>query len=298
MSQTIVKQTLRLTADHSKAPAGLASVFDNGDVKHWRGNPMAVQLLLVSDGAIVDLAGYDWVKVEVFTSQAEDLTPLMSGQLANGATGWDDACTVEQWDDRTSQHATINFSAAETLLDLNGEKSAEFWMVVSAAPTASPDEPVTFGACTLTVYEDATPGEQSGAIQPGSIIPNGATYDGSGHYTVNVTAGRVYRWEKGANDTNCTNGTVVLTSNGVTTALGSTFTLNGSANQAVTATLSVGGFFTADECLALFVAKSSGSGDPNGTVYGTLGDKYFQTDVDPWREWTNTSGTRNNDKWV
>jgi hypothetical protein len=298
MSATITAQTIRLTADHTQAPGGLASVFDSGEVKLWRGNPLNIQLLLTSNGTIVDIAGYDWIKVEVFASQAENLTPLMSATLAAGAAGWDAACTVSQWEARTGQHAVVSFSAAETLLDLDAATSKSFWMVVSAAPSGTPSEPVTFGAAFLTVYEDATPGDQSGAIQPGNLIPNGATYDGSGLYTVTVTAGRVYRWEKSTHDTSCVNGSITLTATGTTTANGTTFVLHGSAGQSVTATLAVGVFFTADEALALFLTKQSGTGNPNGTYYGNLGDKYYQTDTDPWTEWTYASGTRGNDKWV
>ena len=104
---------------------------------------------------------------------------------------------------------------------------------------------INAGGGTLTVHEDATPGNVTGAIQPGTIIPNGAAYSGAGAYTVSVTAGRVYQWEKGANDINVVNGTITLTTSGATTALGSGMVLHGTPGAAVTATLRVGGFYTA-----------------------------------------------------
>jgi|GEM_PF-5362482 len=285
MSATITAQTIRLTADHTQAPGGLASVFDSGEVKHWRGNPLNIQLLLTSNGTIVDIAGYDWIKVEVFASQAENLTPLMSATLASGAGGWDAACTVSDWEARTSQHAVVSFSAAETLLDLDAATSKSFWMVVSAAPSVTPAEPVTFGAAAFTVYEDATPGDQSGAIQPGNIIPNGAAYNGSGAYTLTLTQDRTYYWEKGGNDTNAVNGSITLTSSGATTMLGTSLVLHGTPSAAVTASVRADFFLTANDIEATYARVTSGSTDPNGVVVGKRGDLYAQKSGDAFRMW-------------
>lgn len=284
MPLNVIKATLRLTCDQAQAPAGLADAL-GGPVKFWRGNPVRFQLLLNSNGEIVDIDQFASITVEVFASQAENLSPIMSATVAKDATGWDSGCTAEEWEARTSAHAYVDFSAAETLLDLDGATSAGFWIVVSAAPLADTAQPVTFGGGTLTVHEDATPGSATGAIQPGTVIPNGATYNGSGAYTLTVTAGRVYEWEPGANDSNLVNGSVTLTVAGTTTALGSSVVLHGTANAAVTATVRVGGFYTADDVESLYARVTAGSTDPNGSVVGKAGDLYRQKAGDAFRMW-------------
>lgn len=284
MPLNVIKATLRLTCDQAQAPGGLADAL-GGPVKFWRGNPVRFQLLLNSNGEIVDIDQFASITVEVFAAQAENLSPLMSATVAKDATGWDSGCTAEEWEARTSAHAYVDFSAGETLLDLDDAASADFWMVVSAAPLADTAQPVTFGGGTLTVHEDATPGSATGAIQPGTVIPNGATYDGAGLYTLAVTAGRVYQWEPGANDTNLVNGTITLTATGATTALGSSVALHGTPSAAVTAVVRVGGFYTADDVEALYARVTAGSVDPNGTVVGKAGDLYRQKDGDAFRMW-------------
>jgi len=284
MPVAVIKATLRLTCDQAQAPGGLADAL-GGPVKFWRGNPVRLQLLLNSNGDIVDIDQFASIRVEVFASQAENLAPLMSATVAAGATGWDSGCTADEWTDRTSAHAYVDFSAAETLLDLDGETSADFWIVVSVAPLADTAQRVTFGGGTLTVHEDATPGSASGAIQPGTVIPNGATYNGSGAYTLAVTAGRVYQWEPGANDTNLVNGTITLTASGATTALGSSVVLHGTPSAAITATVRVGGFYTADDVESMFARVTAGSTDPNGAVTGKAGDLYRQKSGDAFQMW-------------
>lgn len=284
MPVSVIKATLRVTCDQAQAPGGLADAL-GGTLKFWRGNPVRLQLLLNSNAEIVDIDQFASIKVEVFASQAENLAPLMSATVVKDATGWDSACTADDWDARTSQHAFVDFSAAETLLDLDGQTSADFWIVVSVAPLAAPAQLVTFGGGTLTVHEDATPGSASGAIQPGTVIPNGATYNGSGAYTLAVTAGRVYQWEPGANDTNLVNGSITLTASGATTALGSSVVLNGTPSAAITATVRVGGFYTADDIESMFARVTAGSADPNGSVTGKAGDLYRQKSGDAFRMW-------------
>ena len=280
----VIRATLRLTCDQAQAPGGLADVL-GGTLKFWRGNPVRLQVLLTSNAEIVDIDQFATIKVEVFASQAQNLSPLMSATVAKDATGWDSACTSDQWTARTSQHAYVDFAAAETLLDLGGSTSKDFWIVVSVAPLWNVTEFVTFGGGTLSVYEDATPGNQSGAIQPGNIIPNGAVYDGAGAYTLTVTTDRTYYWEKGANDTNAVNGTITLTSSGATTMLGTSEELHGTANAAITATVRAEFFFTANDAVALFSRSFSGTTDPNGAVVGKLRDFYMQDDGTNFRVW-------------
>ena len=286
MPTNVTKHLLRLTCDQAQAPGGIADALTGGGIAFWRGNPLRFQLLLLSNGEIIDLDDYASITVEVFASQAENLSPLMSGTLASGGAGWDNTVDADSWEDRTQQHAVIDFSANESLLDLDSATEASFWLVVSGAPVADPTQPVTFGAATLTCHEDATPGDQSGAVQPGNIIPNGATYDGSGEYALTVTAGRTYYWEDGgANDTSLVNGAITLTTSGSTTALGSGFTLHGTPSAAVTATVRPGYFLTADDIEALYARVTTGTADPNGTVTGKVGDLYAQVSGGNFRMW-------------
>jgi hypothetical protein len=85
-------------------------------------------------------------------------------------------------------------------------------------------------------------------VLPVNIIPGGATYDSSGHYTLTtVVAGASYIFTKGANDVSLSNVTTGdVTSTAVWVAAGTTVTMNGTPGASVTATVCSGPYMTGD----------------------------------------------------
>lgn len=72
----------------------------------------------------------------------------------------------------------------------------------------------------------------------GSLVPNGATYNSSGNYTLSgLTSGVTYQWTSGANDTSVTAGSTLNTSGATFAASSSSVTLTGTANASVTASV-------------------------------------------------------------
>lgn len=74
----------------------------------------------------------------------------------------------------------------------------------------------------------------------GSLVPQGATYNSSGSYTLTgLTSGVTYQWTQGANDTSITENSSTLSTSGATFTApsGGSITLTGTANAAVTASV-------------------------------------------------------------
>jgi hypothetical protein len=84
--------------------------------------------------------------------------------------------------------------------------------------------------CAGTINATDT-GVTNGSVS-GNLVPNGATYNGSGNYTLTgLTNGSYYYWGKGANDSTCGS----LSSNGNFIESGTTIVLTGTPSAAVTA---------------------------------------------------------------
>lgn len=72
----------------------------------------------------------------------------------------------------------------------------------------------------------------------GYAVPLGGTNYVAGAHTVNgITAGKVYYWADGANDTSISNGTNTITTSGFIVALGTSFALVGTGTSAITCTI-------------------------------------------------------------
>lgn len=214
--------------------------------KHWRGNALLAQFGFFEGTAAnptpADLSAYNWLRVEVYAMANGGPTgaPLMSEQI----TSFNDTLALADWQDGSAQHAVFEFEGPETALDLDGAPSAEFWIIVRGLTDAPDADPITFGHSLLTVLEDEG-NDAAGPVQPGSIIPGGAAYNGSGNYTLTgLVVGDVYQYILGANDTDITCGADNLAADGFFTAEATSATLTGTPSALVTAVVRHDPFLT------------------------------------------------------
>ena len=236
----------------------------------WRSNDIEFQLGFFNGETLFDLSAFDSVKLEV-VKQANRLgARLMTKTTSSLNTG----LTLDQWKAGTAQHCVLRFTNQET--DIVPEDLDEsYWMVISGLTADSPPIRRTFNAALLRNMEDGTPYPDLLPTQGGNIVPLNATYDGGGAYTLAVDVDRIYRWAKGANDTNVVNGgETITTSNAMFVTEGATIVLHGTANAVITAIIRPDVILTSDEMDARY---RDGSLKWRGAYIG--GTQYYTGDV-------------------
>lgn len=206
----------------------------------WQGNDLQFELGIFNGTEAAptpaDLSNFASLKCEVFAMAGA--APTGAALMSKTVTSFADTLDLADWQAGTAQHAVFIFTAQESNLDLGSNPYVDFWMVFSGTTDAPDGFLDTFGHSIFRVYADGTPATALGPVQAGSIIPALAEYDVSGEYALSgLVAGNVYQYVKSTNDTNLVNGTETLVASGFFTAQGTTATLNGTPEAAVTATV-------------------------------------------------------------
>lgn len=265
------------------------------------GVDLTFEFLFKNLSEVVDVSNFATCSLTVLAATRTG-APYMSAATAV----FDNTATQQTWDDGTKQHAVFEFTAAET--DLSASiGGTEYYLVLQAKDVSNV---ILFEAWTrFRVYLDGIP-EDSVVVQPGNIVPGGATYNGSGQYSLATATGVFYKWtDGGANDTSVTNGTETVTvSNSNFIAQGATVTLNGTALATVTCVVRKSPYLTADEVAALIATMVGpgiqmvfgGLGTPNGTQ--TAPQHSLYTEVDGGgalvRQWYKASAGTGNTGWI
>ncbi len=244
-------QRLRYALDRTKgANASIADAAIGEFLFFWVGNDLRMEFCVLQGQVLDDISWISSITVEVKTSET-DLGPAL---MSKSISSFNPACTLDEWVAGTDQHGVVTFTNAESMLDLAGAASKDFWLVVYAASTDSPAHIVTLGGSLINVQQDAVPDNPAGPVQAGNLIPGGATYDGSGHYVLTVTDSINLSWTQGAHDTSVTNGSQTVTvSDSVFVTQGTTITLNGTASVSVTAVVRNKVYLTADQSDARYL---------------------------------------------
>ena len=102
----------------------------------------------------------------------------------------------------------------------------------------------------------------------GNLIPNNDSYNGSGAYTLALTAGMSYTWVQGVNDTNVVHDSVTTTASNTTFALtGASVVLHGTASQPVTAAIIASPVITTASVAALLTSYVPARSDTVGANF-------------------------------
>jgi hypothetical protein len=233
-----------------------------GSPEMWRNNDVQFEFAFQFDGEFVDASVYTQIKLLVKDNLNRRGPTLMSKTV--GVESITPVLSAEEWTAKTKQHCVINFTAAETRLDLQGKPSRQFFLSVIALTNTGAR--LTLGSAILTLNDD---GESDDGVSPAigsSIIPQGATYDGAGNYVLStLTPNVAYRWDKNANDTKLVNGTEQVLASGNFFTQTNQVTLVGTPNALITATLRNSVTLTLEELDARFQKKAPAfSRSPNG----------------------------------
>ena len=198
------------------------------------GNDVVFQCLLRLNGELPDVSTISALEAVILSA---DRT-AQYGSAITITTPLDGTVDEDNWADGTKQHFTINLSSTATELAASVDGTEYCLMIYGTADGKSR----ALGWTQLFVVLDGVP-TSAPELSPNNLVPNGATYDGSGHYTLSgLTTGKLYMWtDGGSHDTSVTNGTeTVTTSNNFFVAQGTSVTLNGTAGQSVTALVRMG----------------------------------------------------------
>lgn len=262
-----IKDRIRVAVDVTKKGQPLVDLITSASMKFWRGEAVQFEFAFFYGDNLIDVTGWSSITLDVRDSVTRSGLDFMSASI--GAAQFNPALTVEQWEAGQAAHVIIPFSGSLTALDLGNAVQKDFWLALSATVSGSA-EPITLAGGTLTVIEDgANPLDVSIPALGASLIPLGATYDGSGHYTLPVTVNKNHSYTKGANDTSVTNGTQTLATNGNFAAQGGTVTLNGTPSALITATLRYPLYWTADESDARYLTGVAKIMNDKGALIGT-----------------------------
>jgi hypothetical protein len=245
-----IRERIRIAFDVESHEAQTDEIA-GGQPQMWRNNDVQFELGFFFDGQPVDASQYSEIKLLVKDKDnRQGSTPLML-KVASAADITTPVFTAEEWENKEKQHVVIVFDADETRLDLGNANEREFFLSVIAR--TADGKRITLGSSLLKLHHD---GEDETSNMPplgSSLIPGGATYNGSGLYVINgLTAGRHYALTIGDNDTKLVNGSEELTASGNFIANGTSVTLHGDASALVTATLRYPVFPTLEEADARY----------------------------------------------
>jgi hypothetical protein len=143
---------IRLKADAGKKTSEyMQDVFTSSTPELWRGNDVRFEVgLFLKNVLLVDISNIESLTLEVKLTAARGGAPVMTKTIA--AAALDPTLADATWTDQTKQHALVEFSAAETNVDLSGQNAADFWLVISVVTTAG--KQITIQSTILRIAED------------------------------------------------------------------------------------------------------------------------------------------------
>jgi hypothetical protein len=245
---TLDLNTLRVALNIAKP--GEDFIASGKNPRHWRGAPLKIEFAIYYGTTLYeDVADLATVTAEFHDAQFR-LTPAFSWGSTNSLNL---ALTEAAWKANTDQHGTIELTAADTNLDLGGQSSKSFWLVIRATNTDG--DSIVLGGANVTLYETGINVADTRPSQGATIIPPGSLYDVSGEYELTVEEGKVYDFTIG-NATSLENGTETLAASGRFTAQGTSVVINGTPAATVSAVVRHPLYPTWDE-VAQYVAAAA-----------------------------------------
>ena len=131
------------------------------------------------------------------------------------------------WNGLNDQHCIVPFAHTQTNLSATSGAYTDYALQVSVTTSLGTDPFVAYGI--IRVYDC---GYATGTPITGNIVPSGASYNGSGNYTLmGLIAGVTYYWNQGTDDLTAPG----LTASGSFLASASSAILTGTPSTAVTA---------------------------------------------------------------
>jgi hypothetical protein len=147
-------------------------------VKFWRNQTVSVQVgVFDAFGNSVDLSNL--VSMQLLIQSAPTSPVAFVAQTQDTIIP---TITAAGWQNGTQQQVTFNLSAGDTDLGLDGQSSAQFWLIVRG--TTANGSTLNYGGGYITVYN---PGAQLPTPNPGLVSYNAQTTT-AGNFTVTPTS--------------------------------------------------------------------------------------------------------------
>lgn len=152
MATTYRRARLRCALDVSKVTS-FKNLSSGADPEIWRGTDLSIEFALFWGAAeLLAVSQFTSITCEVKSLAGKTGAALMSQTI--GAVDLNTGLTSGEWNGGTAYHGLFAFTYADTNLDLAGQDSAQFWLVISAITDDVVPRNVTLGCATLTVRED------------------------------------------------------------------------------------------------------------------------------------------------
>ena len=174
MSTVPIPIRLQLSTVSGAAPVDANT---NNPPVAWRGQAVAVQVGIFDSGNVaVDLSGLVSLTVSLQANQAA-LTPLATVTVA--AADFSSDLTIADWRTGTDQQAEADFTAGQMDQSLDGQESADLWIVVTGLTAAG--QTIIYGAGTITL---ALASESIPFPPPAGLVSYHAQSNAAGNSTV------------------------------------------------------------------------------------------------------------------
>jgi hypothetical protein len=127
MPAQVERHVVRIAFDITKYGEAVIEKISGETPQIWRGNDVRFEVVVMRDGAVLDVANLASLTLEVRDAADIDGTPQMQKTVAGGAM--DNTVTDATWADDTKQHATFDFTDTETNLTSPGDDYLSNWQV-------------------------------------------------------------------------------------------------------------------------------------------------------------------------
>lgn len=117
--------TIRIAFDMAKSFEDVVDKLSGRTPQFWRGNDLRFEVAIMRNGDILDVSNLASLTLEVRDDQNIVSAPLMQKTVAGGAM--DNTVTGTTWGNNTKQHATFDFTDAETNLSSPGSVFKSTW---------------------------------------------------------------------------------------------------------------------------------------------------------------------------
>ncbi|HBY60591.1 MAG TPA: hypothetical protein DEH78_12270 [Solibacterales bacterium] len=114
MPAQVERHLIRIAFDMANPGVAVVDKLSGETPQFWRGNDVRFEVVVMRNGAVLDVGNLASLTLEVRDDQNITSTPLMQKTVASGAM--DNSVTDETWENDTKQHATFDFTDTETNL--------------------------------------------------------------------------------------------------------------------------------------------------------------------------------------
>lgn len=142
----------RLAVDTSQQ-SGVSEVRNGSGPFIWNHSACRFEIAIFDRATLVeDVSNLDQIRVQIKPADIRTSLPVLSGSIDSGDIKQD--LTQEDWDagNPDDAHAVVEFNSDQVNIDLQGEDSVQYWLVISAQRADGAQ--IVLGCVQITIAED------------------------------------------------------------------------------------------------------------------------------------------------